>query len=83
MKNNFYDSRAWKAVRAAILRRDGYLCKNCRRYGRSRPAQTVHHIKHLDEHPELALIPSNLVSLCNACHNEMHPEKGGKGGRRW
>lgn len=79
-ESDFYNSGKWKRKRAAILRRDGYLCQNCKRFGRTRPAQTVHHIKHLDEYPELALTDSNLISLCNPCHNEAHPEKGG---RRW
>ena len=73
----FYDSPIWKRRRESILKRDGYLCQNCKRYGRLRPAQTVHHIQHLDEHPELAFTPSNLISLCNDCHNKAHPEKGG------
>lgn len=75
--NEFYHSRQWEHLRARILRRDGYQCRICRRYGRLRQATTVHHIKHLDEYPELALDPSNLVSVCTACHNELHPEKGG------
>ena len=74
---DFYRSRAWKRMRAAILRRDGYLCQHCRRYGRDREATTVHHIAHLEDAPERALDPSNLISLCTACHNRAHPEKGG------
>lgn len=74
---SFYRSAAWKRKRAAIFRRDNYLCVECRRYGRNREAQTVHHIKHFDEFPELALVNENLVSLCNQCHNKAHPEKGG------
>ena len=35
-------------------------------------------IKHVDEYPELAFESSNLISLCAACHNKRHPEKGGK-----
>lgn len=73
----FYSSKAWARRRAAILKRDGYLCANCKRYGRMTEAVTVHHIKHLDAYPELALEPDNLISLCNACHNKAHPEKGG------
>jgi len=64
-----------------ILRRDKYLCQRCKRYGRMRQATVVHHIKHLDEYPELALDPSNLVSLCADCHNKEHPEKAGKANR--
>jgi len=73
----FYLSSKWKRKRKAILKRDGYLCQICKRYGRRTDAQTVHHIKHLDEYPELALENSNLISVCNACHNKLHPEKGG------
>ncbi|MCQ2113333.1 MAG: HNH endonuclease [Bacteroidaceae bacterium] len=53
---------------------------NCRRYGKKREATTVHHIKHLDEFPELAFDDKNLISLCGKCHNKMHPEKGKKHG---
>ncbi len=78
MVEDFYQSKAWKRKRGVILRRDGYRCQDCKRYGRMRQATTVHHIKHLDQHPELALTNSNLVSLCDACHNKRHPEKGGR-----
>ena len=73
-----YNSKRWKKKRATILKRDGYLCKECKRYGKMREAVTVHHIKHTDTNPELAYIDSNLESLCQACHNKKHPEKGGR-----
>lgn len=73
-----YDSPKWKRKRRAILRRDGYMCQDCRRYGRRTEATEVHHIKHVDEWPELAFVDENLVSLCCACHNKRHPEKGRK-----
>lgn len=38
-------------------------------------ASTVHHIKHVDERPELAFTDDNLISLCTGCHNKAHPEK--------
>ena len=77
-----YNSRRWRHKRKEILRRDGYLCQRCKRYGKQVQAVTVHHLKHVDEHPELAYINDNLVSLCNACHNKEHPEKAhGKGWR--
>ncbi|MBR3188975.1 MAG: HNH endonuclease [Lachnospiraceae bacterium] len=68
----FYDSSAWKHKRSRILRRDGYRCQECKRYGRSRQADTVHHIYPLEFYPDRALLSSNLISLCNSCHNEMH-----------
>lgn len=73
----FYKSAAWQRKRKMILKRDGYLCTNCKKYGRLRPRTEVHHIKHADEFPDLWLENSNLVSLCKRCHNREHPEKGG------
>lgn len=78
MKPFNYKSGKWKKKRAAILRRDKYLCQECRKYGRRVEAVTVHHIKHADTNPELVYDSNNLVSLCNTCHNKMHPEKGGR-----
>ena len=74
----FYTSAKWKRVRKRILIRDDYTCQRCKRYGRLTPAREVHHIKHLEEFPELAYDPANCVSLCKGCHNLMHPEKGTK-----
>ena len=74
---DFYVSPQWRKKRELILRRDGYRCQECRRYGRITQANTVHHIKHLEDRPDLALVSSNLVSLCRACHAKAHPEKGG------
>lgn len=72
-----YKSTKWKHKQKAILRRDGYMCQCCKRYGKQVSATTVHHIKHADEYPELAYTDSNLISLCSGCHNKAHPEKGG------
>lgn len=70
-----YNSKKWKLKRLAILKRDKFLCANCKRYGKHTEAVVVHHIKHVDEYPELAFTDSNLQSLCDACHNKAHPEK--------
>lgn len=72
-----YNSKRWREKSRRILRRDGYVCQECRKYGRKTEATIVHHIKHVDEYPELAWDNNNLISLCTACHNKMHPEKGG------
>ena len=81
----FYGTEAWKRCRAAALRRDHGLCQHCLAAGRRTVdssgrswqvmATMVHHIRHLDEHPELALSLDNLVSLCDRCHEAEHPEK--------
>lgn len=74
-KKSFYKSKEWKAKRKEILKRDNKECQKCKSRGKYYKAETVHHIKHLKEHPELALTDSNLISLCYACHNQEHPEK--------
>jgi len=71
----FYKSGEWKHKRKEILKRDNYECQRCKREGKYSKATTVHHKKHLDKHPELALVDDNLLSVCSACHNEEHPEK--------
>lgn len=79
----FYKSNIWKKKRQQILERDNYECQRCKRHGKFSPAEVVHHIKHLDKHPELALKDENLESLCSACHNKEHPEKYEKFKENW
>lgn len=73
--SSIYLTSRWQKKRLSILRRDKYQCQDCRRYGRLKEATEVHHIKPVDEYPELAYVSENLVSLCHACHNARHPEK--------
>lgn len=81
----FYHTAAWKRVRALALARDGGMCQDCMDrfragYGfKPRRAEMVHHIIPISERPDLALELSNLRSLCNICHAQEHPEKGGGG----
>jgi len=73
----FYKNRKWKYKRAKVLRRDEYLCRECKRYGRTTAATTVHHVIPIEERPELALVSRNLISLCDSCHNAMHDRDTG------
>lgn len=86
MVQSFYKTTKWKTKRERILRRDNYLCQECKRYGRSTAAATVHHINPLEHYSELALVSANLVSLCNPCHDSMHDRTSGQlteAGVRW
>lgn len=80
--NPFYRSPAWRRLRAQALERDHYICQDClarkQRGERLRPRQAsvVHHIQPVKERPDRMLDIDNLVSLCDACHNKRHPEKG-------
>ncbi len=71
-----YDSKRWDTLRKKALVRDNYMCRECARYGRKTAATQVHHIKHVEDCPEKQFELENLMSLCDACHNKMHPEKG-------
>ena len=64
--------------REKVLRRAGYLCQECARYGRVTPATVAHHIKPREFYPELELSVQNGRALCAKCHNLAHPEKGGR-----
>ena len=80
----FYTSAAWRAVREQALIRDHYICQKCQRKAdmglifRPNAATMVHHLKPRSQYPELELCLDNLESLCDACHNEEHPERGFK-----
>ncbi len=80
-KDEFYSSGKWKAKQKKILRRDGYQCQICKRYGRLTEAELVHHIIEYEDDPSLGLVDSNLVSLCRKCHNKVHGDKGTKSNR--
>lgn len=82
--DRFYKSRAWKATRLEVLRRDNYLCRICLRRGVVTPANTVHHIKpiRVDDSIENKLNTNNLITVCAACHNKLHREKPMTRGRK-
>jgi 5-methylcytosine-specific restriction endonuclease McrA len=73
-----YKDKRWLKKRQVILKRDDYLCKECKRYGKRRQAEQVHHINPLEEYPELILTNDNLISLCTKCHDKMHDRNNNK-----
>lgn len=68
----FYDSAAWRRLRAAILA-EWPLCRRCPE-GRPTPAVEVHHREPRHARPDLALDPDNLEGLCRTCHRKARPE---------
>ncbi|MBQ7232365.1 MAG: HNH endonuclease [Bacillales bacterium] len=70
--------RYWDKCRRLALERDSYLCQDCLKQNILTPADMVHHIKELKDYPHLSLTLSNLVSLCNGCHNKKHIRTGRK-----
>jgi len=80
----FYSWCKWLKARSKVLELDKYECQICRnKYHRYRKANTVHHVNHLKDRPELALSiyyadpathtrKRQLISLCHDCHEEVH-----------
>ncbi|MFS0822163.1 HNH endonuclease [Bacillus sp. 1P02SD] len=83
-KKAFYNSTSWRKLRKQALRRDNYECQECKRQGlvhvdsekeegkRKSIELNVHHIMEIEDYPELALVLSNLETLCLHHHNVIH-----------
>ena len=71
-----YKSKRWEHLRKVILRRDKYMCQECKRYGKAREGNHVHHIFPAEHYDEYIYEPWNLITLCQACHNRMHDREG-------
>ena len=56
------DRRRWEWVRRRVLKRDGWRCRECGRYGNQ-----VDHIKPLHQRGAV-YDESNLQVLCKSCH---------------
>lgn len=78
----FYSWPEWDRIRKRVRALDRNECVSCKKKGRYKPAEIVHHVKHLTDRPDLALSiidpdtqERQLVSLCRACHEAAHPER--------
>lgn len=68
----FYKNKRWKHLRLEVLKEQHGECQMCKGKGLFEPATMVHHIKYVKDHPQLALTKSNLMSLCDECHYQIH-----------
>lgn len=72
-----YNTSRWRNIRAAKLM-ENPLCEKCLQNGIIKPATDVHHIiriqtkDNLLEMKEIAYDYSNLMSLCEECHQKEH-----------
>lgn len=78
----FYVWPEWDEMRKRVRSLDHNECVLCKARGKYTPAEIVHHVKHLQDRPDLALSiydpDSNerqLISLCRPCHEAQHPER--------
>lgn len=97
-KRKFYDGGDWKHIRAEVKKRDNNECQECKRNGlvridnanelnkdgtRKKIQLVVHHIKELEDHPDLALDIDNLETLCVDCHNRIHGRVFERNANKW
>lgn len=83
-KQEIYNSREWRELRAAKLRSTNGLCEECMKKGIVTAARCVHHVipietaRTKDEMRRLAIDCGlqGLKSLCFACHARIHKELG-------
>lgn len=70
--SSFYNSKEWKELREKVLRRDKYLCQECKAKGIYKAADEVHHVFTISTRPDLKLDSRNLISLCKLHHLQHH-----------
>ena len=68
----FYNCSEWEHLRAKVLEEQHCECQICKDKGLYSKAVTVHHIKHVRQHPEAALTKDNLLCVCKECHYKIH-----------
>jgi hypothetical protein len=71
-RQRLYASGEWKELVRQVYARDRYTCQRCGESHTSRNKLHAHHIKTWAEYPALRFEISNLITLCNHCHNWVH-----------
>ena len=73
--SHLHHNNAWTRLSRRFLKRHplcadpfGYHAKT----GRYAPSTQSHHIVHVDDAPDRMLDESNLMALCDLCHDVMH-----------
>lgn len=73
----FYNSTAWRKTKEAYAASVFYLCERCGKEG-----YICHHINHITpkniNNPDITLSWSNLMYLCQECHNSIHGTQGNR-----
>jgi 5-methylcytosine-specific restriction endonuclease McrA len=85
--HRFYIWSHWLKIRQHVLNMDKGECQICKQnYHRFKRADTVHHVNHFKQRPDLALEiyytdpatheqKRNLISVCRECHEALHERR--------
>lgn len=65
---SYINSPEWNKIRQAVLKRDGYKCTKC---GTDNFILHVHHLTY-DHFAQEENYLSDLITLCEICHNAIH-----------
>lgn len=71
---SIYKDPRWQKTRRIVLARDGYKCVLCGNDVSGWKQSRVDHVSYADPFD-----PNNCRTLCPACDNRKHAEKGSKG----
>jgi len=71
------DPETWRMIRESVLRRDEFQCQGCTA---GCTVLNVHHIIPVSDGGSDD--PSNLITLCEDCHSQIHPWMQGESDAR-
>jgi hypothetical protein len=72
-EKNKQGSPEYNEFKQEVLKRDKHTCQRC---GRKDRQLEVHHIKAKSIYPELTLVVSNGITLCDICHSIVDKHRG-------
>jgi 5-methylcytosine-specific restriction endonuclease McrA len=78
-RQSFYTSKEWKAACSFVWKRDHATCRRCGIH-RDESKDIPFHIHHIVSFADknLRADPSNLVLLCETCHQFVHSKRNTK-----
>ena len=81
-RTKFTLSKEWAAARTECFVRDNYTCQHCGARNEKGRGGTIvlnaHHFEPYRNAPALRLELSNLITLCDSCHLDVHREDRGE-----
>lgn len=74
-RQRLYARSFWKELVRTVYARDGYKCLRCNAIHGASNRLHAHHVKRWAGNKETRFDLSNIVTLCNTCHNWVHSKK--------
>lgn len=71
-RQTMYARSFWKELAKTVLERDGYKCLRCKCAHSGGNKLHAHHIKPWAGNPKSRFLLSNIVTVCQKCHNWIH-----------